>query len=362
MFKKLKITFSMFMALFVSAAFVLKSAPALSEVSFKGNTINLIVPFREGGGTTLYARFLVPLFEKHLPGNPKVLIRNMPGGAAARGTNYFYRNAKNDGLMILTGTSSSLIQFALGAKAVKYDFADFVPVLTSPLGIVIYSSAKFGIKKGEASKLIGENLVFGSRKPNGSELPVLIGFNLLGYKYKFVGGLSAGKRRQAFSRGETNINYDSANSYVKKVIRMVDQGKAVPLYTYGLVNNSGQIMPDPMVKDLPTYFDVYEKVHGKKISGIEGRTLEALFNARVMASKMIILHKKTKPSILQAYHDAAKKVVNDPMFKSKQGQKIVGPYNQLLGQEALRAMQKASKLGSAEEKWLKKWLKDNFDI
>lgn len=179
------------------------------------------------------ARFLAPLIEKHLPGNPTVLIRNMPGGASARGINYFTRNAKDDGMMITVPTASSLIQFVVGAKAVKYDFADFVPVLTSPLGVIIYSSPKLGVKTGEGEKLTGKNLNFGSRKPTGSELPVIVGFDLLNYKIKFIGGLSRGKARQAFARGETNLNYDTTTSWSKKVVPLVNKGKAVPLFTYG---------------------------------------------------------------------------------------------------------------------------------
>ena len=346
------------LALFI----VIFTISGAQSADFSGKKIQFIVPFKEGGGTTLHARFMAPLFEKYLPGNPKILIRNMPGGAATRGTNFFARKAKDDGLMILAATSSTLIQFAIGAKSVKYDFADLVPVYTSPLNIVVYASTKYGIKKGEAEKLIGKKLVFGSRKPNGSELPVLIGFNLLGYKYKFVGGLSGGTRRQAFARGETDINYDSSGTYVTKVKRMIKKGKAVGMYTFGFLNESSKLVRDPMVKDLPSYWEVYERVHGKKIGGIEGRALKALFNARVMSSKMIVLHKKTKKSVLKAYHEAARKIINDPALKSKMGRKVLGPYRQLLGQEALRVMQNASQIDPKSKKWIANWLQDNFGV
>jgi len=306
------------------------------------------------------ARFLAPLIEKHLPGNPTVLIRNMPGGASARGINYFTRNAKDDGMMITVPTASSLIQFVVGAKAVKYDFADFVPVLTSPLGVIIYSSPKLGVKTGEGEKLTGKNLNFGSRKPTGSELPIIVGFDLLNYKIKFIGGLSRGKARQAFARGETNLNYDTTTSWSKKVVPLVNKGKAVPLFTYGFQNPDGTIVRDLAIPHVPTFFEIYKKVHGKEIGGLEGKTLKALFNARVMASKMIVLPKKTKKDILEAYHVAMAKVVKDPVFTSKQGKKIMGPFTQLLRDDAMRAMQNAATLGPDTKKWLRNWLTTKY--
>ena len=79
-------------ALMYSAAFV--SAPATAEVSFKGKTVTIVVPFQEGGGSDVLTRLFQPFLNKHLPGNPKVVVFNRPGGAATKGSNYFDRKAK----------------------------------------------------------------------------------------------------------------------------------------------------------------------------------------------------------------------------------------------------------------------------
>jgi tripartite-type tricarboxylate transporter receptor subunit TctC len=58
-----------------------------SAVDFKGKTITGIVAAKEGGGMDKIVRMFSPFFEKHLPGNPTVIVRNMPGGGTVRGNN-----------------------------------------------------------------------------------------------------------------------------------------------------------------------------------------------------------------------------------------------------------------------------------
>ena len=69
------------------AAIGVFTGSALAEVNFAGKTVNVIVPYTEGGGTDLYARLFVPYLRKHLPGTPNVVIRNMPGGGSIMGSN-----------------------------------------------------------------------------------------------------------------------------------------------------------------------------------------------------------------------------------------------------------------------------------
>jgi tripartite-type tricarboxylate transporter receptor subunit TctC len=55
------------------------TAPAIAEVSFKGKTVTIVVPFKEGGGADVLSRLFQPFLQRHLPGNPKVIVYNRPG-------------------------------------------------------------------------------------------------------------------------------------------------------------------------------------------------------------------------------------------------------------------------------------------
>ena len=56
---------------------------------------------RPGGGVDAEARLLAKYLERHLPGNPAVTVRNMPGAAGWFAANWFEQFAKPDGLQLL---------------------------------------------------------------------------------------------------------------------------------------------------------------------------------------------------------------------------------------------------------------------
>jgi tripartite-type tricarboxylate transporter receptor subunit TctC len=74
---------------------------AAQKVDFSGKRIELLVPFPPGGGSDVYSRTLAPFLEKHLPGKPTIVVRNVPGGGSITGANQFHTRAKPDGLHAL---------------------------------------------------------------------------------------------------------------------------------------------------------------------------------------------------------------------------------------------------------------------
>ena len=67
---------------------------------YKGRTVNLIVGYGPGGGYDLFARLLARHLGRHVPGNPTVVVQNMPGAGSLRATNYLYAVAPRDGATI----------------------------------------------------------------------------------------------------------------------------------------------------------------------------------------------------------------------------------------------------------------------
>jgi tripartite-type tricarboxylate transporter receptor subunit TctC len=67
--------------------YVLK-APAQSTPFYKDKTIRIIVGFTSGGLYDQYARLLARYMGKHLPGNPTIIVQNMPGAGSNIATNY----------------------------------------------------------------------------------------------------------------------------------------------------------------------------------------------------------------------------------------------------------------------------------
>ncbi len=99
------------------AAFAGPACADAADDFFKNKTVTLMVGYSAGGGFDLYARSFTKFFRNHLPGNPNVIVQNMPGAGSLTATNYISNVAAKDGSVIaiarapvmelLAGTSSS---------------------------------------------------------------------------------------------------------------------------------------------------------------------------------------------------------------------------------------------------------------
>jgi tripartite-type tricarboxylate transporter receptor subunit TctC len=96
-----------------------------AEAAFKGKTVNFIVALAAGGGYDQYARTLARHLERHLPGNPNVVVQNMTGAAGMRATNWMYNAAPRDGLTIGITQRSVLVEPLLGTKEARFDPTKF---------------------------------------------------------------------------------------------------------------------------------------------------------------------------------------------------------------------------------------------
>ena len=67
---------------------------------YKGKTISLIISSAEGGGYDIAGRVVTEYLSRHIPGNPTVIARNMPGASGMRAADYMFNVAARDGTVI----------------------------------------------------------------------------------------------------------------------------------------------------------------------------------------------------------------------------------------------------------------------
>ncbi len=67
---------------------------------YVGQTVHIIVGFEAGGGYDAFARVVGRHLGKHIPGNPTVVVQNMPGAASITATNYVLSVGPQDGTQI----------------------------------------------------------------------------------------------------------------------------------------------------------------------------------------------------------------------------------------------------------------------
>jgi tripartite-type tricarboxylate transporter receptor subunit TctC len=69
---------------------------------YKGRQVSLVVGYGTGGGYDVYARLIARHLARHIPGNPTVVVQNMPGAGSLRAVNFLYNTAPKDGTVIAT--------------------------------------------------------------------------------------------------------------------------------------------------------------------------------------------------------------------------------------------------------------------
>jgi tripartite-type tricarboxylate transporter receptor subunit TctC len=74
-------------------------ADAVSDF-YKGKTVNVVVGYGSGGGYDVYGRLVAMHIGKYIPGNPTVILQNMPGAGSLRSVNYLYNTAPKDGTVL----------------------------------------------------------------------------------------------------------------------------------------------------------------------------------------------------------------------------------------------------------------------
>ena len=92
---------------------------------YEGKTIQILVAAGPGATTDISARLVGRFIGKHVPGNPNVLVQNVPGAGGVVAANQVYNLTKPDGLTFLAVTRSNYLDQMVGKPEVKFDFRKF---------------------------------------------------------------------------------------------------------------------------------------------------------------------------------------------------------------------------------------------
>jgi len=340
--------------------------PAMAEVDFSGKRIELLVPYAAGGGADLYARFLGPLIAERLPGKPTLIIRNVEGAGAIAGSNQFQDRAKPDGTDLIAASASVMLNYAFRDPRGHYKLNEWIPIISSAQGTVIYASPSLGAKDAsEIANLQGKDVVMGANNPTGGDLRVILAMDLLGVNIRPIFGMNRGDVYPAFQRGEVNLDFSINNAFMEQVQPLVEEGTAVPLMTLGFTDDNGEVVRDPAQPELPHFLEVYKNLKGEELSGPARQAWDAVFNLNVMATRAILLPAGTPQDVQDAYKAALEQLLADfesnPDLK-KQAVEVLGTEPQALGEAAARNLRAAVVFSDEAYAWLKDWLKTKFDV
>jgi tripartite-type tricarboxylate transporter receptor subunit TctC len=242
-------------AIFAVGALAAAAIPAKAqspEQFFKGQTVTIYVGLSAGGGYDLNARLVAKHIGKYIPGNPTVVVKNMPGGGGLVMTNYVANVAPKDGLHIGAPQRGIPFEPLLGdASHAKYD-----PLKLNWLGSanadtsVAVATKRSGVTKWQDLKT-KELIVAGTGVGTESVTVPYILRNVLGFKYKVIAGYPGGSEMNlAMQRGEVDGRGTFSWTSLKPNYKQwVEGGDMVVLYQQGLRKHP-DIPNVPLVTDL----------------------------------------------------------------------------------------------------------------
>ena len=177
----------------------------------------------------------------------------MPGAGEIVGTNYVYGKAKADGLTALFATGTPINQL-IELPGIEFDVTKMPIVGGSSESVAAFvRNDKTGVKS--ARDLLNPKapiVIGGSGYGSIKDVSMLAAMNLLGVKSPtYVTGYgSAGPIRLAYERAEVNFTQETAVGISRSVLPWVREGWTSMLYQVGFLDGKGNVVKDPVWKEL----------------------------------------------------------------------------------------------------------------
>jgi tripartite-type tricarboxylate transporter receptor subunit TctC len=170
---------------------------------YRNKTLEIDVGTGPGGGYDANARLIAAHLGLFIPGNPKIVVDNLPGGGGIRAANALFNTAPRDGSVIGTFSNAMITEPLLGTGQALFEPAKMTWIgSASREDGVCVASAKSGVRAW--SDVLRKEIVVGAAAPGTTTFmyPVMLA-NLFGAKFKIVSGYpDGGQIDLALERGE----------------------------------------------------------------------------------------------------------------------------------------------------------------
>ncbi len=170
---------------------------------YKGKNVEFYIGYSAGGGYDTYARLIAKHLGKHIPGNPTIVPKNMPGGGSLKLTNWLYNVAPKDGTAIGSIGRGTGFDPLLGSKGAKFDATKFLWLGSANNEVSVCVSWQTSPVK-TFDDLYTKELVVGGTgaAADTDQFPKILN-GTLGTKFKIVTGYPGGNDvNLAMERGE----------------------------------------------------------------------------------------------------------------------------------------------------------------
>jgi len=158
------------------------------EQFFKGRSIDMVIGADAGGGYDVYARVLTRHLGNHIPGNPTVVPKNMPGAGSNKAAQFVYAVAPKDGTVIGAIFTGGIMQPLLGdPKSIQHDPTKFIYLGSANREISLCVVRADAVKSFD--EVLQKPIILGASAAGGTsrDFPAALS-NILGAKFNIVSG------------------------------------------------------------------------------------------------------------------------------------------------------------------------------
>lgn len=343
----------------LTAAFALSALPASAQF-YEGKTLKVVVNYGAGGNVDTEARVYTRHLPKHIPGNPKIIVVNVPGAGGISAINQLGRGVLGapDGLTIGFFTLNPIAPM-IDDPVLRVKYEDFSLIAGLGGWIVAYGRKDIspGITKPADMAKAKNVFAAGYAASSNHDVRLNLTLGMIGAEYRMVTGFqSAAKVNQSMEQGEINFTTSSAPGFFAQVLpNLIKPGIAMPMWVYGVSTPDGGNVgsPDHERLGIKTFVEVYTEAHGKPPSGPKFEAHQMITDVSTQLSRGVMAPPGTSGEPVEALRKAFVSLMGDEEF-IKEHVKIIGVKPELVspdkGMQLLQSLQKASPEAKAEVK------------
>jgi tripartite-type tricarboxylate transporter receptor subunit TctC len=292
---------------------------------YQGKTITLVATTAPGGTGDLRVKAVLPFLQKHVPGNPTVVIEYMDGGGGRKGANHLYRSVRPDGLTVGAASGAIVGLAVMGEKGVSYDPDKFIYLGTPEHEnhAVIYTRKELGLDNLEKLRAAKGIRIGGQTVGHVSYVAGRLFAYFLDMKDpKFVVGYSAPEVDVALLARELDGRANNATSVLRRNPDWLDKG----LMNFHAIMETPKGQKHPRLGHLPE-IETFAKNEREK-------RLLSVWRAFRGVGSPYILPPGTPKERVNVLNEAFRKIFVDPEF-AKYFKKIVAEDISPLGADEL---------------------------
>ncbi|OGQ82400.1 MAG: hypothetical protein A3F90_11760 [Deltaproteobacteria bacterium RIFCSPLOWO2_12_FULL_60_19] len=276
---------------------------------YQGKTVKFAVGYLAGDTHDQLARAYSRTLGKHIPGNPEIIVQNMPGAGSIIAANYVYGVAKPDGLTLGSISPALYLEQLTGRKEVQFDWAKF-----SWIGSPEYNGHLL-FMRGDAPYKTLDDIRNATEPPkcsatgagtSGHFVPRLLE-ETLGLKFKLVTGYAGGGEQDlAMERGEVQCRAITIAAFFGREPFLSWHKSG---FVRILIQTSRR--RNPKIPDVPTLFEFMDR---EKTAEAKRRLALVILGAGGFGSWPIVSTPGLPQDRVKTLREAYARTLKDPAF------------------------------------------------